>query len=290
VVAIVAVETAEEDTMENRDSGPAPAGIDFTAAGFSAAVRNLQVFAEEIGRVSRSSFEQNAKLIDDLSAAREVGDIVAIQTKFMTGMIETFNEQVRLMMSRMANFPLGAANLGESFTWARADLARTAEKAVEPAAATTSEAGLEPQPNGAAGATSDTHAGSEPGADSPPAEAEAPKITAEAVEPAAEPEPTTAADVTSASEDTLVATTAYAAFTTTQEGEELGKAEVDAAQKEEQSAAEATQRAAKASREAWQELAKAAAELLRAEPSPGEPDDAETSDTPQRSDAGDHRV
>ena len=115
--------------MENQDSGPAPAGIDVTTSSFSAAVQNLQVFAEEIGRVSRTSFEQNAKLIDDLSTAREVGDIVAIQMKFMTGMLDTFNEQIQLMMSRMANFPLGAPHLAEGFTWPLADLAPSQEKA-----------------------------------------------------------------------------------------------------------------------------------------------------------------
>ncbi len=88
--------------MENRNSDAA--GID---VGFSAAVRNFHAFAEEVGRVSRISFEQNAELIDALGAARDVGDIVAIQTKFMTGVFEAFNEQFKLMMSHMAEFPAG---------------------------------------------------------------------------------------------------------------------------------------------------------------------------------------
>ncbi len=276
--------------MENRDSEPAAAGIDMTATGFSAAVKNLQVFAEEIGRVSRSSFVQNAKLIDDLSTAREVGDIVAIQTKFMTGMIETFNEHVRLMMSRMANFPLGAANLAESFSEPRADLAQTAEKAAEQAGPVTSDAGLEPQPNGAAGAASDTHAGFETGANLPQAESEATQTTEAAeqdAQAATDEVSAPAAEITPA-QDTLAMTRAYARFTV---GEELGEAGVDAGQEAAQSATETTQWAAKASREAWQELAKAAAELLRAEPLPAEPVyDAETPDTPQNSDASDHQV
>lgn len=90
--------------MQNQDPEPAIAGIDLTNS-FSAALRNFHSVAEEIGRISRSSFAQNAKLIDDLSAARDMSDVVAIQTKFVTGMFETFNEQVRLLMSQMAEIP-----------------------------------------------------------------------------------------------------------------------------------------------------------------------------------------
>lgn len=257
--------------MENRDSGPAPAGVDLTATGFSAAVQNLQVFAEEIGRVSRTSFEQNAKLIDDLSTAREVGDIVAIQMKFMTGMLDTFNEQIRLIMSRMANFPLGAPNLATDFTWPIADLARTSEETAKTASAA-SDAGL--KPNDAT--VSDTHPDFETAADLSQAEAEAPQTKAAAFEQVVEPEPVAAADETPASEDAVASATAEAAFTQAQDlSDELGEAEIDAAQEAELSATESTQWAAKASRDAWQELAKAAAELLKAEPLP---DEAESED------------
>ena len=370
--------------MENRNSEPAAAGIDAAATGFSAAVRNLQVFAEEIGRVSRSSFEQNAKLIDDLSTAREVGDIVAIQTKFMTGMIATFNEHVRVMMSRMANIPLSAGPFAESFTEPCAELAKTAEKPADAAAAMTAE----PQPNSAAGVASDAQAAFATEADLAPAEPEAmqttgpveqavpaasnagpkpngdatappdvpdvhagsdmkvdlPQIEPQAIEvtetiaqaaavtseagpkpnggaasdahtdfasgadlaqaepeafrsmPAAEPapapapEPVAAADTTP--QDMPATATAYAPFIAAPgAGEELVEAGVGAAQEAEQSATETTQWAAKANREAWQELAKAAADLLRAEPLPAEPQhDAEIPDAPQSSEAGDHPV
>jgi hypothetical protein len=282
----MSVETAEEDAMENRDSGPAPAGIDLTASGLSAAVQNLQVFAEEIGRASLTSFEQNAKLIDDLSTAREVGDIVAIQMKFMTGMLDTFNKQIRLMMSRMANFPLGAPNLAADFAWPIADFARTAEKAAKPALSTASDTGL--KPNG--GTARDTHPDFETAADLSQAEAEAPQTTAAAVGPVVESEPVAAADTTPASEDADA--TAEAAFTQAQDlGDEWGDAEVDAAQDAELSATETTQWAAKASRDAWQELAKAAAELLKAEPVPDEAgSEDETSDPPRPSAAGDQKV
>ncbi len=90
--------------MENRDSDSA--GID---AGFSAAVRNFHAFAEGMGRVSRTSFAQNAKLMDELGAARGIGDVVAIQMKFATGMLETINEQFQFMLSHMAELPAGFA-------------------------------------------------------------------------------------------------------------------------------------------------------------------------------------
>jgi hypothetical protein len=267
--------------MENRDSGPAPAGIDFTATGFSATVRNLQVFAEEIGRVSRTSFEQNAKLIDDLSTAREVGDIVAIQMKFMTGMLDTFNEQVRLMMSRMGNFPLGASNLAEGFTWPYADLAQAVEKA---AGSATNDASL--RPNGAV--ASEAHPDFETATDL--SAAETPQTPIEAVERAkdpAKPGPAAAADVAPVPKDTVISAAA-AAFATAQEvGDELG----DAAQDAEFSASETTQWAAKASRDAWQELAKAAAELLKAEPLPDETKSGdEAPERPRPSGTGDHKA
>lgn len=67
------MQAAKEDAMENRNSDAA--GID---AGFSAAVRSFHAFAEEVGRVSRASFAQNARLVDELGAARDIGDIIAI--------------------------------------------------------------------------------------------------------------------------------------------------------------------------------------------------------------------
>jgi Phasin protein len=90
--------------MENRDSDTAR--ID---AGFLVAVRSFHAFAEEIGRVSCTSFAQNAKLMDELGAARGVGEVVAIQTKFATGMLETINEQFQRMLSHMAEIPAGFA-------------------------------------------------------------------------------------------------------------------------------------------------------------------------------------
>lgn len=100
--------------MENRQSEPAAAGSEWAASGFATALRNLQVFAEEFGRMSQFSFSQNAKLIDELGSARDVGEIVAIQTKFMAGMIETFNEQVRLIMSHMADLHIGMSGSPET--------------------------------------------------------------------------------------------------------------------------------------------------------------------------------
>ena len=96
-----------EDAMDNQDSQRSTA--DWTATGFAAIVRNMQTFTDEISRLSRVSFAQNAKLIDELSAARDMSDLVAIQAKFMTGVFERFNEQFRLM-AQMVEVP-GAADL-----------------------------------------------------------------------------------------------------------------------------------------------------------------------------------
>lgn len=114
--------------MQNRDPEPAAAGIDWATSGFAAAARNIQVFAEEIAHISRVSFTQNAKLIDELSHARDIGDIVTIQTKFMTGMFDTFNDQVRAMMSRMTDLPAGIGKEAE-------DLAQVGVEAAHSAAA-----------------------------------------------------------------------------------------------------------------------------------------------------------
>lgn len=113
--------------MENRDSGPAKIDV---ATGFSAAVQSFQAFADEIGRISQLSFAQNAKLIEDLTNARDIGDLLAIQTKFAAGSFETFQEQFKLLMSRMAEFQ-GADRFAEA--WPGASVAQNVEKAVESA-------------------------------------------------------------------------------------------------------------------------------------------------------------
>jgi hypothetical protein len=281
----VSASTVEEDAMEDRDSKPASAGIDFAATGFSAALRNLQVFTEEIGRVSRTSFAQNSKLIDELSGARDVGDFVAIQTRFMTGMFETFNEQVRLMMSHMADLPLGMAFPAEVLSGAAADSVQRAKSAVEEATASTMpDAGLEPHTNGAAGpadaqtgseaaqtaaqaggdaAQTALEAGSEAAQTTVEAGSEAAHQAVEGAQQFAEPAPAAEEILPIPEEYTPAATTLYTSFVA---GAELGEAELAAAQEASESAVESTEWAAKASREAWEELAKAAAELLKADP------------------------
>jgi energy-coupling factor transporter transmembrane protein EcfT len=119
--------------MDNRSSQPAAAGIDWTAGGFAKATRNFQAFAEEIAQISSASFAQSAKLIDELKSARDIGDIVAIQTKFMTGMFETFNEQVRAMMFRMSDFSTGMGKSVEDLTQAGVEAAHEAIDTTEAA-------------------------------------------------------------------------------------------------------------------------------------------------------------
>jgi hypothetical protein len=235
--------------MQNRDSESSPAGIDLGTTGFSTAARNIQAFAEEIGRVSRTSFEQNAKLIDDLRSARDIEDIFAIQTKFMTGLFETFNEHVRMMMSHMAELPGGTGKSAQNFSATGPAPVRESEKA-------------EGAPTATGEAPSDAYAGSEIGPDAPVSEPKPAQTADEAGKNAANAE--------AASPMVTPAKTAlHASFVV---GEELAKAGLDAAEEVEQSVAEASEWAAKASRDAWEELAKAAAELLKGQPEATEPE------------------
>ena len=102
--------------MEIREprSKSASAVLDWSAGGYSAAAKSLQLLAEDISNISAANFERNAKLIDDLRNARTVEDLVSIQTKFMAGMFEAFNEHVRLMGSRMADLRSGVVDATHS--------------------------------------------------------------------------------------------------------------------------------------------------------------------------------
>jgi hypothetical protein len=87
-----------------KSSNPA---LDWSTSSYSVAAKSLQSLAEDITNISAANFERNAKLIDDLRGARTVEDLVSIQTKFMAGMFEAFNDHVRLMGSRMAELRTG---------------------------------------------------------------------------------------------------------------------------------------------------------------------------------------
>ena len=102
--------------MEIREprSKAASAALDWSAGGYSVAAKSLQLLAEDISNISAANFERNAKLIDDLRGARTVEDLVSIQTKFMAGMFEAFNDHVRLMGSRMAELRNGIVDAGQS--------------------------------------------------------------------------------------------------------------------------------------------------------------------------------
>jgi hypothetical protein len=95
--------------MEIREprSKSVPAASDWSTSGYSVAAKSLQLLAEDITNISAANFERNAKLIDDLRGARSVEDLVLIQTKFMAGMFEAFNDHVRLMGLRMAELRTG---------------------------------------------------------------------------------------------------------------------------------------------------------------------------------------
>lgn len=98
--------------MEIREprSKPAIPALDWSTSSYSTAAKSLQLLAEDITNISAANFERNAKLIDDLRNARSVEDFVSIQTKFMAGMVEAFNDNVRLMGTRMAELRTGLAD------------------------------------------------------------------------------------------------------------------------------------------------------------------------------------
>lgn len=81
--------------------------LDWSAGGYSVAAKTLQRLAEDISNISAVNFERNARLVEDLRGARTVEDLVTIQTKFMAAMFEAFNENVRLMGSRLADLRTG---------------------------------------------------------------------------------------------------------------------------------------------------------------------------------------
>jgi len=88
--------------------------LDWSVGGYSVAAKTLQLLAEDISSISAANFERNAKLVEDLRGARTVEDLVSIQTKFMASMFEAFNENVRLMGSRLADLRTGIAEGAQS--------------------------------------------------------------------------------------------------------------------------------------------------------------------------------
>ncbi|MGP8233397.1 MAG: phasin family protein [Methylovirgula sp.] len=83
--------------------------LDWPVGGYSVATKTLQLLAEDISNISAANFERNTKLVEDLRGARTVEDLVSIQTKFMAAMFDAFNENVRLMGSRLADLRNGIA-------------------------------------------------------------------------------------------------------------------------------------------------------------------------------------
>jgi hypothetical protein len=233
--------------MENRDSG----GVDATA-GFTAAARNFHAFAAEVGRLSHRSFARNAELVENLIAARDVSDIVAIQTRFVAGLFETFQEQLQLLTAWLAELP--GARFGSPEATAAPDVEETAgglKKAVEPAGAPAASA-----------------------IDSRSTPPEAAQIADEA--------PPQAADATNEAQKAEETEDAGEE----EEGEKELELQVEEVEEpEEEDSGAALQHTAKAGREAWQELAKVAAELMRAEAEELQRAAGQQSDSPPPSDA-----
>ncbi len=111
-------------------AAPTVAGLDWASGGYQTAAKSLQVLAEEIANISSATFERNTKLVDDLRGARSIEDILSIQTKFMAGMFETFNEHVQLMGKRMADLRNGMSETGGEVVKAGVDHAHSASQEI----------------------------------------------------------------------------------------------------------------------------------------------------------------
>lgn len=101
------------EIREPRSKSANPA-LDWSASSYSTAAKSLQLLAEDITNISAANFERNARLIDDLRNVRSVEDLVSIQTKFMAGMFEAFNDNIRLMGTRMAELRTGLVDNSNS--------------------------------------------------------------------------------------------------------------------------------------------------------------------------------
>jgi len=84
------------------------------ASGVTAASKTMRAFVEEMSQISQKNFEQTTKLMQELQGVRNMGDLLALQTKFVQETFENFNDRLRRMSTLMAQMPAELAQAGKS--------------------------------------------------------------------------------------------------------------------------------------------------------------------------------
>jgi hypothetical protein len=93
--------------MAESESDPKWPKPDMSAAasGYSAASKTMQVFIDELGQITQKNFQQTTKIIEELQAVRDIGDLLSLQSKFVQETFEVFNARLHRMSALMAELP-----------------------------------------------------------------------------------------------------------------------------------------------------------------------------------------
>ena len=119
----------------------------FGSAGVSAASKTLQVFIEELSQLTQKNLEQTTKVMEDLRGARNMGDLLSIQSKFVQQTFDAFNERLRRMSVLMAELPAEFAQVQKNMAEAGNEAAQNAAKAVSKTISAVSNATGETPPH-----------------------------------------------------------------------------------------------------------------------------------------------
>lgn len=103
---------------------------DLSAANMSAASRNMQAFAAEIGEMSRQSIEHFSNTMEKMRNARGLSEILAIQTSYMREALERFMVHARRFSEIVTAAPV---EMSKGYTNAWSKSANTAIKTAEDA-------------------------------------------------------------------------------------------------------------------------------------------------------------
>ncbi|MGO9006743.1 MAG: phasin family protein [Beijerinckiaceae bacterium] len=110
---------------ESNPKWPTP-DMSVAASGFSAASKTMKVFVDELAQITQKNFTQTTKIIEELQAARNIGDLLSIQSKFVQETFEAFNERLHRMSALMAELPNEFAQAGQGMAEAGAEVAKEA--------------------------------------------------------------------------------------------------------------------------------------------------------------------
>jgi len=138
---------AGEEKMAGSDSDSKWPTPGFGSAGVSAASKTLQVFIEELSQLTQKNLEQTTKVMEDLRGARNMGDLLSIQSKFVQQTFDAFNERLRRMSVLMAELPAEFAQVQKNMAEAGNEAAQNAAKAVSKTISAVSNATGETPPH-----------------------------------------------------------------------------------------------------------------------------------------------